>query len=113
LSAKQNNKREEVIMSDNNFYTVDDIVELLYANPVAVERSIIALFEKQTEDEQNVNDTKYKNYRGFGTNTVKKGSFYAKCILSGESLTGEHLDIARGICLHHRKQLAKIANEGM
>jgi hypothetical protein len=84
---------------------------LLENNPKAVERAILALYARQTQDEQSSSTTKHSNGRGFSAFEAKNGTYYAKWILSGRSLTGHHLDKARTIGLRHIGQLVEVAQE--
>lgn len=98
-------------------YTVDQIVSMLHQNPsdkhgrTAVERAILAIHDRQTRDEKQASDTKHRNDVGFSVRTVHKGTYYARWILSGKHLTGEHAAKAKQIALYHRKQLTNIANK--
>ena len=91
-------------------YTVDQIKNLLNTNNVAVNRAMVALYNEQTEDEKAVGNTRNTNGRGFSYRTAPKGTYYAKWVLSGKSLTGYHLENARKIALFHAKQLTNLAN---
>ena len=86
------------------------IEKLLRDNDRAVERAIVAIYDRQTQDEKASSDTKHNNARGFRANHASKGSYYARWVLGGRRLTGLHLDNARKIALHYRKQLCEIAN---
>lgn len=94
-------------------YTVAHIAALLQKNDKAVERGILAIYAKQTSDEKSEGTTKYNNNVGFCGWSTKSGSYYARWLLSGKSLSGKHLDKARKICLHHVGQITKIANKQM
>jgi hypothetical protein len=85
------------------------IKNLLNSNDLAVERAIIAIYDRQTQDEKSASDTKHRNGRGFRSNHASKGSYYARWCLSGRRLTGHHLANARKIALHYVRQLAEVA----
>lgn len=91
-------------------YTRAQINEIISANPKAVERGIVRLWKLQTADEQAIGDTTHHNSRGFSSYAARTGSYYAKWVLSGRSLTGKHLQKARKIVLKHSRQLTDIAN---
>lgn len=93
-------------------WTRDEINALVKRSNLAVERGIILLYNRQTKDEQQVEDAKYLNNRGFSSSTAKKGTYYARWILSGRKLSGYHLERAREIVLHHSQQLVDVANHG-
>lgn len=86
------------------------IETLLHANDRAVERAIVAIYDRQTQDEKASSDTRHNNARGFRADHASKGSYYARWVLGGRRLSGHHLENARKIALHYRKQLAEIAN---
>jgi len=86
------------------------INDLLHTNDRAVERAVVVLFELQTRDEQHSSTTKHNNGVGFCGWAARKGSYYARWVLSGRALTGCHLDNARRIALHHSRQLVEAAN---
>lgn len=86
----------------------DELSELLNKNNRAVERAIVVLFERQTQDEQNIEDAIYRNNQGFSGSTVKRGSYYARWIMSGKHLSGKYLDNARKIAQLHIRQLVDL-----
>lgn len=91
-------------------WTKDAIVGLLQNNDKAVERAMVAIWERQTMDEQSSETTNHHNNVGFAGWSVRNGSYYAKWVLSGKRLTRHHLDKARKIAIFHATQLTKIAN---
>lgn len=97
----------------NRIWNRSEIENLLISNDTAVERGIVAIFQRQTADEKSTESTNHHNNVGFSGWTAKKGSYYAKWILSGRRLTGHHLEKARKITLHHAIQITKIANKEM
>jgi hypothetical protein len=86
-------------------WTKDSIKTLLLTNPRAVERAMLVLFARQTEDERVNQTTRHENARGFTAAHARKGSYYAKWVRSGRNLTGHHLDRARTMALHYTRQL--------
>lgn len=86
------------------------IAKLLNENDKAVERAVIAIYDRQTHDEKATEATRHNNGRGFRANHVSKGSYYARWCLDGWHLTGHHLANARGLALHYTQQLADVAN---
>lgn len=87
------------------------IEKLLRENDRAVERAMMALYARQTADEQVDGNTKHTNGRGFRANHASKGSYYARWCLRGNRLTGQYLDHAREIALHYVQQLLDEANK--
>ena len=90
-------------------WTTEAITELLRSNNRAVERAIVAIFNRQTNDEKSIEATRHSNSVGFSASDARRGTYYAKWILSGKHLSGPHLDKARGIAIKYRGQLADIA----
>ncbi len=97
-------------MKNTKIWTRDEINGLLFSNPRAVERAMVVLHERQTQDEQQTSVTRYNNGRGFSATAARKGSYYARWVLSGRPLTGHHLVRARAIALRHSRQLVEVAN---
>ena len=85
------------------------IVALLARNDRAVEAAMVALYREQTEDEKTTSTTKHSNGRGFNFNHAERGTYYAKWVLSGRTLTGHHLDAARRMATFYARQLGEIA----
>jgi len=77
----------------------------------AIERGILAIYERQTADEKAESRTKHHNNIGFDGIRGKRGSYYARWLLAGKHLTGQHYSRAKDIVLYHAGQLARIANE--
>lgn len=91
-------------------WTKERIINLLNTNDIAVERAIVAIYNRQTADEKNVRATRHDNSMGFRANHAHRGSYYAEWIRSGRHLTGDHIRKARKIVLHYHRQLLEIAN---
>ena len=87
------------------------ITKLLKTNDRAVERAIVAIYNRQTQDEKIASRTKHTNHRGFRSNHDSKGSYYARWVNSGRCLTGFHLENARKIAVHYWRQLIEVAEE--
>jgi hypothetical protein len=94
-------------------WTEEEIVELLEKSNKAVDRAVVAIFNRQTQDEKVVEDTKHCNSIGFSASDAHRGSYWAKWVLRGKALTGKHLEDARKTMRKYRKQLVDIANAGM
>lgn len=65
------------------------IDENLRVNPAWVEKAILALYARQTEDEQRHMETGHNNARGFNKPDAKRMSFVASFLLGGKHLTRE------------------------
>lgn len=82
---------------------------LLTMNDRAVERAILAIYNRQTYDEQVSSDTKHSNGIGFSGADARLGTYYAKWIMSDKNLSGKHLDKARMMSYKYVRQLCEIA----
>jgi hypothetical protein len=100
-------------------WTQDRIAGLLERSDLAVERALVTLYDRQTQDEKVDSTTKHDNARGFRKNHDHTGSFFARIILKGWKQDGNknrvHLNPtklakARGIVLHYTRQLSEAAN---
>ena len=97
----------------NKVWTDNEIIHLLVNNNRAVDRAVMAIYNRQTESEKSVGDTRILNGIGFSGADAKLGTYYARWIMSGRNLSGRHLEKARGMMIKYRKQLAEIANSRM
>ena len=93
--------------------SVEYISWLLSTNDRAVERAILCLYNRQTIDEQELENTKYRNGRGFSASDAKRGTYMAKWILSGKHLSGQWLLDAKGIAFKYIGQLVDEATINM
>ena len=101
-------------------WTPDRIRHLLNTNDLAVERAIVVLYDRQTQDEKRDSDTKHDNKRGFKANHASTMSFFARIILKGWKqdrnkervhLNPVKLAKARNVALQYTRQLCEQANE--
>ncbi len=92
-------------------WTHDQMRELLMKDDRAVAAALVAIYNKQTEDEKRASDTYISNGVGFRANHAKRGSYYAKWIISGRALSGDHVDKGRKIALFYVQQLIDLANK--
>lgn len=95
----------------NPIWTKDKIRLLLQSDNRAVERAIVAIYHRQTFDEQATKETKHHNNMGFSSAHSRLGTYYAEWVLKGNHLTGNHLEKARKIALRYTDQLLKVAKE--
>ena len=91
----------------------DYIKWLLTMNDLAVERAMVAIYNRQTWDEQQSSDTRHSNGIGFSGADARTGTYYAKWVLSGRKLTGNHLMKARVMSFKYVRQLCEIATARM
>lgn len=97
-------------MADNKVYTELDIVGMLLSDNLSVDRAVMAIYNRQTQDEKRISDTRVLNGIGFNGADARTGSYYARWIMSGRNLSGHHLERARAMMIKYRKQLMDIAN---
>lgn len=96
--------------------TLNEVVALLVTSDAAVERAMLALDRRQTEEERAHLVSFIRNNRGFDKFSARRGSTYARWILSssqpaGKRLSERSLREARRIALKHSKQLTEHVNE--
>jgi hypothetical protein len=89
--------------------TLTDILSILDANPRAVDRAMVVLFYRQTEDEKRLSEARYLNGRGFSAADAKTGTYYARWVLGGRQLSGWHLRNAREMAKRYVRQLLEAA----
>lgn len=65
------------------------IASKLLTSPTQVESAILALYEKQTSDEQAGGDTRHDNKQGFTSADARRFSFVAEFLKTGKHLTRE------------------------
>lgn len=85
------------------------ILRLIRNNPVAVGRAMVALYKRQTADEQRAGVTVHTNGRGFSAADASKGTRYARWVLAGNQLTGPYLAHAQELARKYLGQLVEIA----
>lgn len=90
---------------------VEKIRELLKTNDKAVMRGIVAIYKRQTLDEQMAEHTTQHNGVGFGAFDAQFMSSLAKQIMSGRTLTQTQMAVGRNKIVRYAKQLASIAEE--
>jgi hypothetical protein len=104
----------------NKKWTVDEIKQNLRINDTWVYRGIVAIYNLQTIEEKDVNETTEQNGVGFNGVDANILSSFANQIISWENsdtckkyrtpLSKKQLTIARKKIIKYSKQLAKIAN---
>ena len=76
-------------------YTKEQVQELLQTDMRWLTRGIVAIYERQTYDEQRSESTKHFNKRGFRGSDAKFLTSLAKWIIAGRSLTEKQTYVAR------------------
>lgn len=87
------------------------ILRLIRSNPEAVGRAMVAIYRRQTADEQRTSTTVHSNGRGFSAADAVKGTYYAKWVLSGRQLTGQYLAHAQEMARKYLRQLVEVSEE--
>lgn len=82
---------------------------MLLTNNEWLIRGMIALYNRQTEDEKRAQDTKYLNRRGFNSADSTLLTSFAQQWLSRNWLSDKQMTRLRGKMLKYAGQLAKIA----
>lgn len=92
-------------------WTLEEIKNLLQTNDKFVMRSVVKIFEKQTEDEKEHDGTSHNNGIGYNGTDAFIMSRFAKFYIDKGYLSVKQLDIAKKKIQKYAKQLTKIANE--
>ena len=91
-------------------WTKYQIQELLRTNDDMVCRSLVKLYEMQTEDEKAVSSTTHHNGRGFNQVDARFLTSLAESYLKNEFLSMRQLNIVRQKLFKYAGQLTPIAN---
>ena len=92
-------------MSIKKTYTKEYIQSKISTDIRWVERSLIKLFERQTEEEKNIRYTTEENSRGFNKPDSNYLSYCSRWVMSGNTLNGKHLEKCRGKLMKYWKQI--------
>jgi hypothetical protein len=95
-------------MANNNypFMTKRQIAERIDSDPEFVKECVLVMQARQTQDEQEVRETKHKNRRGWMSSHAVNGGKLADKLACGEDLSEEELGKAQGMVCRYTKQLA-------
>jgi len=93
----------------NKTWTKEEIKTLLEQNDRAVERGLVAIYNRQTEDEQFAQTTSHHNGRGFNGIDASFGSKLAEVVLKGWHLSPKQVACARRILRKYAGQLLAVA----
>lgn len=97
-------------MTANITFTPELIKSKIETSQEWLERGIVAIFNRQTRDEQADQVTKHQNGVGFNGVDARYMSYLARWLKSGKHLSGNHLVKARNKMVKYVGQLTKIAN---
>lgn len=98
-------------MSEGKVWTKDEIKNLLETRDDAVIRGLLAIWDKQTEAEQEWEATSEHNNVGFNAIDAKICSSFVKFYNDAGFLTKKQMVIARKKIMKYAGQLKKIANK--
>lgn len=87
------------------------IVMLLDRSDQAVEKAIVRIYDRQTQDEKAVHATILHNGIGFQACDARRGTYWARLILSGRHLFADRMPKARAMVIKYRVQLTVLAFE--
>ena len=91
-------------------WTKEEIKENIVKDDKWMERGLVAIFNKQTADEQSSERTKHHNNVGFNKIDSYIMSSFAKFLITSGFLTPKQKVIARKKLLKYSSQLSRIAN---
>jgi hypothetical protein len=91
-------------------YSKELIKEKLISNQTWLERGIIAIYKRQTKEEQWSKVTKDQNGIGFNGVDSSLLSSFAEQLIKGRRLTDKQLVYAKKKMIKYASQLAEIAN---
>ncbi len=92
-------------------YSKEDIAAKLQSDEKWLARGIIAIFNRQTEDEQSSETTNRNNAKGFTGCDAKFGSSLAKKLLKGYTLSPKQIEAAKNMMPKYAGQLYKVSVE--
>ncbi len=97
-------------MEPKKVWTKDDIKNLLKVNDRAVARGVVAIYNRQTEDERFCDSTHEHNGVGFNKVDAELLSNIARWFTSHGYLTEKQTAVARRKIMKYAGQLVEIAN---
>jgi hypothetical protein len=92
-------------------YTKEEIQHNLSTNPKWIERSLIVLYQRQTQDEQQVGGTFVQNNVGFNSSDSRYLSYCSRWLLQGKHLDNGHIEKCGGKLKKYWKQIESIIKE--
>lgn len=103
----------------SKFFNEQMVIEMLRRDMEAVERGILAIHRRQTPDEQENGETRWRNNVGFSAADAKKASKFVSWmrrqerfgVPAGQRFTGKFRQEALELAIKYRRQLVSIANE--
>lgn len=109
MTTQDTNPTFAINTAANNSYpyvTKKQVAERLADDPDFRVQCLLVLYRRQTEDERDAKDTRWKNKRGFMSSHAVNGSKLAEKVITGEDLTEEEHGKLEAIVGRYTKQLA-------
>jgi hypothetical protein len=97
-------------VNGNKVWTKAEILDKIENNQQWLERAILAIYARQTADEQNLAETRYFNQVGFSAADARYFTYVAGWLKSGRSLSGHYVEKSRKRIKKYWRQLVEIAN---
>jgi hypothetical protein len=92
-------------------FTKENILHIISTKEGALERAFLAIYDRQTHQEQSASTTLNRNDIGFNAADASSGSYFARWAKQGRRLSGKHREKGMKIIRKYAGQLADIANE--
>ena len=106
IKKEVNNK-----MTTAKIWTKESVLTLIEKSDEAVKKGLIAIYNKQTEDEQYTGETRHRNGVGFSGADARLGTSLAQFTAKNNYLSVKQLQFGRKILKKYVGQLVKIANK--
>lgn len=97
-----------MVITDQRQFTVKEIRAYLGSDPVWARHAILALYARQTQDEQATEATLEHNERGFTGGDARMLTSFARQILYGKTLTPKQLAVAYRKLPKYARQLWEV-----
>jgi hypothetical protein len=91
-------------------YTKEFIQEKLSNDLRWIERGVLVLFNRQTEDEKSQQVTRWDNGRGFNSSDSRYLTYISKYLIGGRHLSGRHLEKVSSKLPKYWKQIQEEIN---
>lgn len=98
-------------MNHEKVWTLPEVKDLLGRNDEMVKRSLVQIYNKQTELEQARYETREKNNVGFNGVDAEFGTAMALRVKEGKFMSPKMIAASRKMMMKYANQLVKIANK--
>lgn len=103
-------RNEDKNIMEKKVWTKQQILELIDKNDTMVMRSLLKLYNMQTEDEQEYKETVDNNGVGFNQYDCEILTNIAKFVIKTRTMTPKQISVVRRKIRKYAGQLVKIAN---